>query len=668
MFPTGWTKRCAITIPAAQVGTGGVTDFTVLLTEANLPAGLFTDARSDGGDIRFSTDDAGASQLAVDLINYDSGGTALIRVGPVSLSSVSANTLYLWYGAASETLPAAGDPFGQHAAYDSNWEGYWPDGGGNDRTSNGYNGTAGGGVTLGAATGKVGAATDYDGSDDYSRVRTGRIISDLASATVAAWANPDTLTNPSPGVTIYSERGSAGNDIWKLAFDDNADSCEFIHRDSAGVLSRVQFTTPETAGVWAHVGFAKSGTGVTCYRNGASDGTGTLNGSDTLTAASTESRIGGDLGDSSADYNGLISEVQIHSTNRSAAWFATEYNATNDPASFASAGTPEDVSSGLTAGTLSEDSHTHNSATLSWTAASGNSGTVSEQLQRSPAGAGTWANVSGATSSPVTDTGLSAETAYDYRVAYTDDVETVYSNTVEVTTDATPVPDLSVEVEGGDPVTDGGTDALGTVAQGSSQSRSYTITNDGTATATLGTITVGAGLTITADPSGQTIEPEGTKTLTVSVDTSVVAEIDAAISIPSDDADSPYNWNLTASVTDQTAPTKTSMRIVGDQFTFRASESVTGDLTQLAFTASGGALTISSGGTFSGNSAVATLSREPAEDETITATLSEPSGITDAAENEMAGFEDEPVTVGGGGSSGGRAAKRGHYNLLGLLG
>lgn len=87
------------------------------------------------------------------------------------------------------------------------------------------------------------------------------------------------------------------------------------------------------------------------------------------------------------------------------------------------------------AGVLSEVSNTSSTATVSWTNSSGGTSPYSAQLQRSLSGAGTWSNVSGATTSPVTDTGLSASTAYDYRVAYTDAAQiTVYSNIVTITT------------------------------------------------------------------------------------------------------------------------------------------------------------------------------------------------------------------------------------------
>jgi lysophospholipase L1-like esterase len=92
----------------------------------------------------------------------------------------------------------------------------------------------------------------------------------------------------------------------------------------------------------------------------------------------------------------------------------------------------------LSAGTLSEVTHTSSSATVSWTDADGGTAPITAQLQRSLTGAGTWSNVSGATSSPSTDTGLNASTTYDYRVAYTDSIPTtVYSNTVAITTDVT---------------------------------------------------------------------------------------------------------------------------------------------------------------------------------------------------------------------------------------
>ena len=89
----------------------------------------------------------------------------------------------------------------------------------------------------------------------------------------------------------------------------------------------------------------------------------------------------------------------------------------------------------MVAGTLSESSQTDTTVTVAWTSATGGTAPITAQLQRSPHGAGTWSNVTGATASPATDSGLTPSTGYDYRVLYTDSASnTAYSNVVTVTT------------------------------------------------------------------------------------------------------------------------------------------------------------------------------------------------------------------------------------------
>jgi hypothetical protein len=91
----------------------------------------------------------------------------------------------------------------------------------------------------------------------------------------------------------------------------------------------------------------------------------------------------------------------------------------------------------LSAGNLSESYHSESTATLAWTAATGSSSPITSQLRRVLHNGTNWVNVSGATTSPTTDTGLSTATAYDYRVKYTDASSSViYSNIVTLTTDA----------------------------------------------------------------------------------------------------------------------------------------------------------------------------------------------------------------------------------------
>ena len=67
-FPTDWGRRCAIVIQSSKVDAN-LADFPVLLTKDTLPSEMFDHdgsypALEGGGDIRFSSDEAGETQLA----------------------------------------------------------------------------------------------------------------------------------------------------------------------------------------------------------------------------------------------------------------------------------------------------------------------------------------------------------------------------------------------------------------------------------------------------------------------------------------------------------------------------------------------------------------------------------------------------------------------------
>jgi hypothetical protein len=99
----------------------------------------------------------------------------------------------------------------------------------------------------------------------------------------------------------------------------------------------------------------------------------------------------------------------------------------------------------LTAGTLSVVGATQTSISLSWMAASGGVSPYSYQVQRAPDVAGdpgTFADVGSPQSGTTyTDTGLTADTTYHYRVVVTDDeADTATSNVVFETTEPLPLP------------------------------------------------------------------------------------------------------------------------------------------------------------------------------------------------------------------------------------
>ncbi len=157
----------------------------------------------------------------------------------------------------------------------------------------------------------------------------------------------------------------------------------------------------------------------------------------------------------------------------------------------------------LVAGTLSESSHSSSAATVSWTAGSGGTAPITTQLQRSPSGAGTWSDVPGATVSPVTDSGLTPSTTYDYRVVYTDaTASTVNSNTLSVTLDAPPSPATAITLSG---PTSG---ALGNA------STNFTVGSNGSVTGSVVVTPSDSGAGGTFTPSTVTLTTTSTETFT----------------------------------------------------------------------------------------------------------------------------------------------------------
>lgn len=152
--------RAEIQIPAAQIGSGGVSNYTATLTHSCFTTNCskFLDAdgsespQADGGDVIVTLDEAGENRVAIDIIKFSLDNTPAssrvqITVGPLALSAVVANKLYIWWGHEdTQSQPAVAAAYGQYATYHSTLEGYWPmtEGSGAtiyDRTDGQYHGS-----------------------------------------------------------------------------------------------------------------------------------------------------------------------------------------------------------------------------------------------------------------------------------------------------------------------------------------------------------------------------------------------------------------------------------------------------------------------------------------------------------------------------------------------
>ncbi|MFI5338950.1 MAG: DUF2341 domain-containing protein [Candidatus Methylomirabilales bacterium] len=326
-----WPYRKAITIN--QV-TATLTNFPVLLsfTDTNLQ----TYAQASGNDIFFTAAD-GVTKLNHE-VEYYNAGQLIAWVQVPSLSSTSTTVIYMYYGNAA-------------ASNQQNATGTWNDGyykavwhlkesgngtAGEFKDSTGVNNGQGGAGTLATtptqATGEIGFGQTFNGTSQYIQVPNNASLNVTTQLTMEAWVN---VTNPGndqkvvgmtpigSGYLLAVRGGGLTPEIW----------------DSAGVDTSNTWGTI-TANTWTHLV-------VTWTTNGTMNGY--VNGVQ-YTMAATANNIGtttnvlriGTTPWSNPPTQffvaGLIDEVRISNTARSAAWITTEYANQSSPSTFYSVG------------------------------------------------------------------------------------------------------------------------------------------------------------------------------------------------------------------------------------------------------------------------------------------------------------------------------------------
>jgi hypothetical protein len=389
-FPDGWAHRVAITIDAGDIDADLTSwtlvfdqSFASVLTQVNGPldADGTRASLNGGGDVRFSSDAAGANQLACDIRdwttnNNPASATCEVAVGGSGLnpSSSSDTTIYLWWGKSGETQPGAATTYGQYNAYDQ-YTNIALDGRLNERAHGDTITNAG---TFNAA-GTVGRARDFEtpnggASGDYYTIPDSARLDNCTTSdevTVEAAHRPETVgsfwmrivsrqtSDGSTNAALFTSGSqyqlgvtTTGNFRWSVggpdgyAFDDQA-------------------STSASVGTWYYQG------GTYNYNGGSANFTHRVNGSSIATQSLQASReiaasdqplsIGCSYVDTYGNdftYDGRIDEVRISCQQRSNAWLDANYHNWLNTTGFLTWGSIYDVpseddltASDLTAGT-----------------------------------------------------------------------------------------------------------------------------------------------------------------------------------------------------------------------------------------------------------------------------------------------------------------------------
>ena len=107
-FPDGWRYRWPIAIHAHSVITSPVSAWPCLVTDVHFPAGAWAQMNADASDLRFSSDEAGLSELYYDAPRISvAGQSAHLYVQVPTLASTEDTTIWAWVGNAEATAPSA---------------------------------------------------------------------------------------------------------------------------------------------------------------------------------------------------------------------------------------------------------------------------------------------------------------------------------------------------------------------------------------------------------------------------------------------------------------------------------------------------------------------------------------------------------------------------------
>ncbi len=351
-FPSGWTRACPLVVQHGQV-TANQTAFPVLLTEACLPAEMLTAggpnaAQSDGGDIRFSSDSSGTTQLACEVVGWTQNAnpalaTAEIHV-PVNILTAADVTIYVWYSAGGGlSQPAAGAAFGSQAVWDADYGAVYhlqtiganTSGTSADSTVNANTLTNAGSSNVTAVAGKIGKGASFAASQ-YTLLKSSgltNIPTGSAVRTIEVWfkRNSNTAAQEFFGWGNNSGGGARFAVYWQ---NDG-----WLYCECASNYARFLWTADTN---WHHIVFTLPSGSTTASVLGYLDGVaqsldangGAINtvlGSVTLSGFPTVA---------SAYYDGLLDEGRISKVARSASWIATQYNNQSSPSTFVVVGTP----------------------------------------------------------------------------------------------------------------------------------------------------------------------------------------------------------------------------------------------------------------------------------------------------------------------------------------
>ena len=296
-------------------------------------------AGANGYDLRPYSDAALASALTFEIVpGTYSASTGTFEMWVLVPSLSDGYTVYLGYGDSSLSSDASST-----STWNSNFKAVYHLGDGttlsmSDSTANALTLTNNG--TTPAGTGKIDGGASLNGSSQYLSHASASAYLPTTGMTLSAWINPSSWSADYTAVASKQDSGSpyASYDFRR---QPGTNKMEISITISGGEVKAAS-TSDVSTSTWQHVAGVYDGSNVIIYYNGASQAsTGASGNIDTSTAAF---QIGENPSFSGRKFTGVLDEIRLSATGRSANWITTEYNGQSAPSTFAPTGTEVAVS------------------------------------------------------------------------------------------------------------------------------------------------------------------------------------------------------------------------------------------------------------------------------------------------------------------------------------
>ena len=319
--PDGWwdtsfQKRIKIIFSGAST-IEDQANFPVLVN-LNLGRINYSDLQSAGQDIRF-VDSDDSTQLNHEIEKWDTSGISTVWVKVPQVASTTTDFIYMYYGSST-----AADAQATTSVWNSNFAGVWhlketatsTAKYVKDSTANAMNGSSTSpSYPTPTLTGQIDGAQSFDGSND----KISTLLIQTSPISITAWIKPITFGGASKGRIVVDN----GKFLFSVDNSNVVNGLHFSANNSNVVTSNPNVITLNT---WQFVAVSFNGTTASFYVNGVNQ----ANKNPTVGGTNSNVSIGGDLAANTRQFNGLIDEIRISSSTRSAAWIWNEYKAGTD--------------------------------------------------------------------------------------------------------------------------------------------------------------------------------------------------------------------------------------------------------------------------------------------------------------------------------------------------